>query len=577
MRRASVPWIRLELAVVGCAAVLLGPATAAPTPAPRGGIEGVQIRIGSAIGGPGDTVQVSVELDALDAVVAATGNDITFASQALSIDPAACRVNPAIRKTLNASIVRADATSTTVRVLVQSTQNTDTIPDGTLYTCALRIAPSALPGTYRLANELALAVTPQGTTIPGVVAADGAVTVSLIGRACAGDCNVDGSITIDELVLGVNIALGNRPVDDCPAFDGNSDGLVTINELITAVGAAVSGCVAPPTPVPSATPTPTPLPVRLFVRVGGSDASSGLDPANAFATISKAARAAMSGYQIVVGPGTYAEGVTSSSSGAAPQRLMFVADVSGELTGDLPGPVTIDATGTPTAAGFKFSNSSGGVIDGFTLTGGADGGVVIKGGSSDYTIRNCIIFNNPGAGIRVQDSARVVIFNNLIYANGAQGVGIVGQITGSPAARIFSNTIAGNGDRGITIGTSMAASDGALVRNNILQGNGTRTTPPLENIKVFTTPRSDVGYDEDFNLIFPPTYLPMRLAGAHDIAADPAFAFAGGGDFHLRTQSPAINAGDALPLELERVLLGRTTTGSDLDTGALDLGFHYRP
>src|SRR5262249_60061571 len=126
---------------------------------------------------------------------------------------------------------------------------------------------------------------------------------------------------------------------------------------------------------------------------------------------------------------------------------------------------------------------TGSVIDGFMITGGADGGIVIKGGSDDFTVRNCIVFNNPGAGIRVQDSARPLIFNNLVYGNGGQGVGIVGQGSGSPGARIFSNTFFGNGDRGITVGTSQAGSPGPLIRNNIVQLNGTRTDPPLENIK----------------------------------------------------------------------------------------------
>jgi hypothetical protein len=47
---------------------------------------------------------------------------------------------------------------------------------------------------------------------------------------------------VDELVKGVNIALGTRPVADCSAFDKNNDGSVTIDELVRAVGDAVEGC-----------------------------------------------------------------------------------------------------------------------------------------------------------------------------------------------------------------------------------------------------------------------------------------------------------------------------------------------
>jgi CSLREA domain-containing protein len=61
-------------------------------------------------------------------------------------------------------------------------------------------------------------------------------------RRCPGDCNGDGEVTINELILAVNIALGNRPIDDCRAIDLNADGGATINELIAAVGAALNGC-----------------------------------------------------------------------------------------------------------------------------------------------------------------------------------------------------------------------------------------------------------------------------------------------------------------------------------------------
>ncbi len=549
--------------------------TETPTPTPSAGP--VQINLAMVAGGPGDAVPVAVSLDTGGAEVAATANDIAFDPRLLSLDPATCRVNGAIRKTLVASVVRSEDTRTTVRVLVQASQNASPIASGIMYTCTFRIAASALPGTYVLANDLALAISPTGAQVAGVVGGDGAVTVSLIGRACAGDCDGDGAVTINELVLGTNIALENRPAADCLALDRNGDALVTVAELVAAVNTALGGCFAPPTPVPSATPTPTPTAIRLFVRQSGLDTNTGVDPVNALRTITRAAQIAQSGYQIVVGPGTYSEGVTTSTTGRAPQALRFTADVSGSLTGDPAGVVLIDATGTPAGAGFKLTNVSGGVIEGFQITGSADAAIVLKTGSNHVTIQNCVLFNNPGDAIRSQDSTDLLVFNNLVYGNGGQGVGLVGQVTGSPAARVVSNTIYGNGGRALTVGSTRAASQGALLRNNIIQNNGLASTPPSQNIKVFTDPRSDLGYDADFNLVFPPSYLPATLVGAHDLAADAAFDFASGGDFHLRPESPAIDAGDPLPQTLEHTLFSRTTTGTGLDTGALDLGYHYLP
>jgi hypothetical protein len=50
-----------------------------------------------------------------------------------------------------------------------------------------------------------------------------------------GDCNGDASVTVDEILTGINIALGLRPLEDCPGFDENLDGQVTVDELITAI------------------------------------------------------------------------------------------------------------------------------------------------------------------------------------------------------------------------------------------------------------------------------------------------------------------------------------------------------
>jgi hypothetical protein len=59
---------------------------------------------------------------------------------------------------------------------------------------------------------------------------------------CVGDCNGTGTVNVAELVTGVNIALGELPLDRCPSFDAGGDGGVSVAELITAVGNALNGC-----------------------------------------------------------------------------------------------------------------------------------------------------------------------------------------------------------------------------------------------------------------------------------------------------------------------------------------------
>ena len=74
-------------------------------------------------------------------------------------------------------------------------------------------------------------------------------------QACTGDCSNDGAVTVNELVLMVNVALSTQPVSACMAGDRNGDGEITITEIIAAVNYALDSC---PGVTPSPTPTPTP-------------------------------------------------------------------------------------------------------------------------------------------------------------------------------------------------------------------------------------------------------------------------------------------------------------------------------
>jgi hypothetical protein len=61
-------------------------------------------------------------------------------------------------------------------------------------------------------------------------------------RPCIGDCNTDGEVTVDELLIGVNIALGNQLVTRCPSFDVDGDSAVTVDEILRAVINVLNGC-----------------------------------------------------------------------------------------------------------------------------------------------------------------------------------------------------------------------------------------------------------------------------------------------------------------------------------------------
>lgn len=76
----------------------------------------------------------------------------------------------------------------------------------------------------------------------GDVPATPTPTATPPSNACAGDCNGNGTVSINELVSSVNISLGLTAVADCPACDTNHDGMVSVSELITAVNNALKGC-----------------------------------------------------------------------------------------------------------------------------------------------------------------------------------------------------------------------------------------------------------------------------------------------------------------------------------------------
>jgi hypothetical protein len=61
--------------------------------------------------------------------------------------------------------------------------------------------------------------------------------------ACVGDCDGDGEVGLDELVVATNVALGHFPLTACERIDADGDGRVTIAELIAAVDASMAGCV----------------------------------------------------------------------------------------------------------------------------------------------------------------------------------------------------------------------------------------------------------------------------------------------------------------------------------------------
>jgi len=340
-------------------------ATATPTATP--GIARIAVR--TVIGRPGDTVELPVSLISAGNTIAGTANDITFDKTVLSIDPTSCSVNPATGKFLLATLLSDFRNTRTLRFFVQSTADTNPIPDGTLYTCLVVIGTSTLPGTYTLTIKNTQAFDPDGDKVIRLTGSGGAVVVSLVvpdtatptatatgtgtatvtatpsvtatptstpsptatpgcphslalmpaaglagvrvalsGRCnlvqagghatvyfddvpktvvngdangayagmltvphdaangshvirvvagreiaaadfdvlgpapCVGDCNSDGTVTIDEVLLGEAVVRGDAQAAACVSLDADNDGSIGVDELLVALTHVLDGC-----------------------------------------------------------------------------------------------------------------------------------------------------------------------------------------------------------------------------------------------------------------------------------------------------------------------------------------------
>jgi parallel beta-helix repeat protein len=329
-----------------------------------------------------------------------------------------------------------------------------------------------------------------------------------------------------------------------------------------------------------------------YVREDGNDGNDGLTPDRAFRTLERAVDNLTAGDVVYVGPGLYGnpprapgEPQPTQSAhideaiGTEAQPIRLIADVSGEKTGVSPGPVYID--GEDAAIGLRISRSSHVIVDGFFIERGRGdngAGVQIRGGSSNITIRNCIITNN-GDGIRVDASTDPLLFNNLIYDNTNRGI----RINGTQRARIINNTIVNNNNRGVAIGGAngqLVGSINTTLRNNLIQNNNN------VSISVEDEPSSLEGYIGNYNVVYyegladqSKTYRPTTIVGDHDVNADALITDPDNGIFTLLPGSPAIDAGTGnIEDALLSALFDRTTSpDGTLDAPPVDIGYHALP
>ena len=229
----------------------------------------------------------------------------------------------------------------------------------------------------------------------------------------------------------------------------------------------------------------------------------------------------------------------------------------------------IDCQGEGSGFRIESGDSSGAVVDGFTITRASTSGIYIQ--SSNVTIKNCILRDNSlaasgsGGGISINYSTSTIV-NCLITGNWAHaGGGLAFQtFEAAPAIRncVIANNRAENGG-----GFFISGSDATVVfANTIVWGNHAENAGPqgflTHGIAGTTTPLNLEHCNIEGGQDGIHVEIGVVIADAGTIDTDPGFAFYE--DFHIGTGSPCVDAGTNTPTS------GHVPTDLDGNTRPLD-------
>lgn len=275
-----------------------------------------------------------------------------------------------------------------------------------------------------------------------------------------------------------------------------------------------------------------------YVRKTGSDANSGLSAALAKLTVSAVASLVAAGDFVVAGKGKYNEKLTLATNGTSGSRITWIADITGELTGDA-GPVVISACDTDnlTTTRTDAVNMAGvdfNTFDGFTFNGGSNatvtmssatdatiwrrctfhGGIsgtpIFKGLGTYFTnwiIENCTFFGSNGTftygglfnsngGALTTSGNQLYFRNNLVFLGGAGQSNGMGYNTSLNYTTITHNVFLIFSSQNINSdsnGMGTGGGTGGIFSNNVYWNFGEgQTTAPSDAISSAATKSGNV-------------------------------------------------------------------------------------
>jgi len=223
------------------------------------GASGVTVSAGNAAGPPGSTVTIAISLEN-DVAVRAVQLRLTDIPNELTLALGSARTSE------RSAALTADANEqddgSVIAILLSTGAALIAAGTGPVIELDFTIAPSASVGATITLGLSEVSVADENRTPLPAVTQDGSVSVALPTPTatatdtptqpptatatpavpCTGDCDGGTSVTVDELITMVNIALGNADANTCTAGDADNSGTITIDEIIMAVNMALNGC-----------------------------------------------------------------------------------------------------------------------------------------------------------------------------------------------------------------------------------------------------------------------------------------------------------------------------------------------
>lgn len=358
------------------------------------------------------------------------------------------------------------------------------------------------------------------------------------------------------------------------------------------------------TATPTTTTTATTSANNYYVATTGSDSNPGTQAAP-FRSIMKAAGVAKSGSTVHVASGTYAETITTTANGTASARIRYVSDTkwgakivpasSAESMWKADGGYTdidgfqVDGSGSSTATiGMRLTGGNSAIMNSWVHHVGVNAQCNSNGGAglladqgrgqtfSNYDFTGNVVHDvggNCGWFHGIYHSSTGTVKNNMVYASG-QGINMGHD---SHNVKVVNNTIFGNANYGIWYGGCTEAYtsnncpiSGHEVHNNIIYDNGGGIQGPIASEDGSNSFKNNLVYRNTRDFDLSPNSL-NQVSGMPSV--DPQFTNyirTGGGNYHLKSTSPAIDKGLATNAPSNDIDGTPRPRGAAVDIGAYE-------